>query len=208
MSDYGKIKSRISREMKRGELSVSSTAVAQSVIDAINHFAKRRFWFNTGYEEVVTTPDTATIGSAVTGIIKIDSMKAAIGNRDYPLSPMTYREMERIDSGQWAGYPEYYAHYNNNIRLYPIPNATYTVKVSYIKELTDVTLSSVATSTNEWVDDCESMIRKRAKGELFENELRNVQEAQMMFQSAEQEYKELKRQTDGRQSGRVKATTF
>ena len=72
MSDYGKIKSRISREMKRGELSVSSTAVAQSVIDAINHFAKRRFWFNTGYEEVVTTPDTATIGSAVTGIIKID----------------------------------------------------------------------------------------------------------------------------------------
>jgi hypothetical protein len=116
--------------------------------------------------------------------------------------------MERIDSGQWAGYPEYYAHYNNNIRLYPIPNATYTVKVSYIKELTDVTLSSVATSTNEWVDDCESMIRKRAKGELFENELRNVQEAQMMFQSAEQEYKELKRQTDGRQSGRVKATTF
>ena len=52
------------------------------------------------------------------------------------------------------------------------------------------------------------MIRKRAKGELFENELRNVQEAQMMFQSAEQEYKELKRQTDGRQSGRVKATTF
>ena len=97
MSDYGKIKSRISREMKRGELSVSSTAVAQSVIDAINHFSKRRFWFNTGFEEVVTTPDTATIGSAVTGIIKIDSMKAAIGNRDYPLSPMTYREMERIE---------------------------------------------------------------------------------------------------------------
>ena len=97
---------------------------------------------------------------------------------------------------------------NNNIRLYPIPNATYTVKVSYIKKLTDVTLSSVATSTNEWVDDCELMIRKRAKGELFENELRNVQEAQMMYQSAEQEYKELKRQTDGRQSGYVKATTF
>ena len=52
------------------------------------------------------------------------------------------------------------------------------------------------------------MIRKRAKGELFENELRNVQEAQIMFQSAELEYKELKRQTDGRQSGYVKATTF
>jgi len=36
MSTYGKIKTRISKEMKRGELSVSSTAVAQSVIDSIN----------------------------------------------------------------------------------------------------------------------------------------------------------------------------
>ena len=208
MSTYGKIKQRVSDEMKRGELSISSTAVAQSVIDAINHFKNRRFWFNTGFEEVTTTPDTPTLGSAVTGILKIDSVKAKIGTRDYPLRPMSYLEMERIDSGQWAGYPEYYSHYNDNIRLYPIPNATYSVAVSYVKDLSEITLSSTAQATNEWVDDCEAMIRKRAKGELFENELRNSAEADKMYMSAEREYRELNKLTIGRQAGVVRATKF
>ncbi len=205
---FGLIKQRVSDEMKRGELSVSATAVGQSVIDAIKHFEKKRFWFNTGLDTVVTAADTPTIGSAIVGILQIDSMKAVIGNRDYPLTKMSYAEMERIDSGQWAGYPEYYAFYNDKIRLYPIPNAVYSIKVSYLKTITDVSLDATAAATNEWVDDCEAMIRKRAKGELFQNELRNHNEASIMFAAAQDEYIELKRTTDGRQAGHVVPTKF
>ena len=121
---YGAIQARVSGEMKRGELSVSSTAVQNSVIDAINHFELRRMWFNHGFSNtIVTVADAPTLPSSPVGIVKIDSFKISIGNRNYPITPMSFRQMDRIDSGQWSGYPEYYAHYRDALRLYPIPNA-------------------------------------------------------------------------------------
>ena len=77
-----------------------------------------------------------------------------------------------------------------------------------MQRLTSVTVSSTANATNEWVEECELMIRKRAKGELFQNELRNKEEAAYWFVEAEREYRELIRQNIGRRAGYVRPTTF
>ncbi len=194
--------------MKRGELSVSSTAVGQAVIDAIRHFETRHMWFNEKQITAVTTPNTATLSVSVAAMIKIDSLNVAYSGRKYYLDAMNHTSMDQIDTGQYTGYPQFYAWYADKIRMYPPPNATYTVTISYIQRLPEVTLSSPASATNGWVNEAELMIRKRAKGELFANELRNAQEAAYWFQQAEDEYKAANKVTVGRQSGKIKPTKF
>ena len=46
MSTFGTMKSRIAREMKRGELSASASAVQDSILSAIEYFKRKRFYFN------------------------------------------------------------------------------------------------------------------------------------------------------------------
>ena len=206
---FGAIKQRVSDEMKRGELSVSSTAVQQSVIDAIRYFETRRTWFNEAVDATITTtPDAATLSSIPTGIVKIDSFTLSINSNKYALEVMDYKTMDTMDTGQWSGYPEYYTFYADKIRLYPPPNATYTATISFIKRLDEVTISATANASNAWVVEAESVIRKRAKGELFQNELRNYQEAKYWFEQAELEFRTLTRQNVGRRSGYIVATKF
>lgn len=209
MSTFGTIKQRVADEMKRGEITASSTAVQTSVLDAIKFYEKRTMWFNEAVDtSQVTVADAATLSAMPTGLIRINSFKVTVSGSDVVIDPMNYNTMDAIDSKVTTGRPDYYAIYGDKIRLYPTPNASYTCTISFIKRLPEISASATTNATNAWVNECEGMIRKRAKGELFQNELRNYNEASYWFGESEKEYNELNRQNVGRRSGYIKPTQF
>jgi hypothetical protein len=138
---FGTLRSRVSSEMKRGELTADATAVATAIITAIDYFKRRRFPWNefAVTNAGVTVPDQTDVTlSTSSRVITIDSLKIHIGQRDYPLTPTPFRSIDAVDSGQWAGYPEMYSFHHDMIRLYPIPNASYTIAVAGIWDLTEL----------------------------------------------------------------------
>lgn len=218
MSTFGVMKARIAKEMKRGELTASATAVQSAVLDSIKFFEARRWAWNQFLDETHTTTadDPYVTLTATLQVVKFDSVKAIIGTRDYPLTPATWIAIDSVDSGQWSGYPEYYTEYDvdnagstqQRLRLYPIPNDAYTMKLSGLRKLPEVSASATANATNAWMVIAEEMVRCRAKGYLFRDELRAPQNAQHMFGEAERKATELRRETRQRQgSNRIRATS-
>jgi hypothetical protein len=200
---FAVMKARIASEMKRGELTASATAVQSAILDAIDFWKDRRFTFNEFRDENHSTSASVayvTITSTLK-IVKLDSVKVTIGTRDYPLIPQTWQYLEMIDSGQWTGYPEMYARYEEDlIRMYPIPNDGYVVKLSGIKELTEISASATGSASNAWTGQAEELIRLHAKGNLFRDQLRNGEQAGVMFTQAERRYLVLQRRM-GKQAG-------
>lgn len=208
---FGTLKARVASEMKRGELTASATAVASAIITSIDYFKRRRFPWN---EFAVTNagvsqPDVVDVTLSTSyRVITIDSLKIRIGTRDYPLEPDIFRRIDRVDSGQWAGYPEVYSFHHDRIRLYPIPNASYTVAVAGIWDLSDISADASASATNGWTGQGENMIRLRAKGNLFRDELREFAVAREFFSEAERAADEIHRETQGRHRARLVPTQF
>lgn len=207
MSDFGTMQARIANELHRGDISASSSVVTNAIQTAIDFYETRRFYFNEATDETIYTSNAEPFLSSVpSDIVRLDSLKVAIGTRDYPLSPRDYEYIDRIDSGQWEGYPEIYAWYKDTIRIYPIPNGNYQLTFSYVKRLSD--LSADAT-TNSWMTVGEKMIRSRAKGEIFLHYLRNPKMADVMYLEAEAARLSINRETEGRIfSGRLRPTEY
>lgn len=208
---FGTLRSRVSSEMKRGELTADATAVATAIITAIDYFKRRRFPWNefAVTNAGVTVPDQTDVTlSTSSRVITIDSLKIHIGQRDYPLTPTPFRSIDAVDSGQWAGYPEMYSFHHDMIRLYPIPNASYTIAVAGIWDLTELSASASNSATNAWSGQGSDMIRLRAKGNLFRDEIRQFDIAQALYREAEMLAAEIHRETIGRHRSRLIPTQF
>ena len=207
--NYGTMKQRIADEMRRGDLTVCATVVASSIISAIEYFKRRRFYFNEFLDTTFSASASVTAVSLSSDVIAIDSLKVVIGNRNYPLEPMGWKEMDAIDSGQFFGYPDYYAIHSGMIRFYPPPNGNYVIRMSGIRELPEVTLDATTNATNAWVDtvDGEAMIRAKAKAYLFRDFLRDQNQARIFDSQAELEAREIARENRAKiGSGRVKCS--
>ena len=165
MSNYQTMRARVASEVKRGNLTADSTAVKNAVLDAIKFYETRRFSWN----EFVDSSHTTTASSPVVTItstlriVRVDNIKLTIGTRFYPLSRTTYRNIDSIDSDQWSGYPEYWAWYNEKLRLYPIPNDAYTLHISGVRRLEDISAEAGGSASNEWMVEGEVLIRLHAK---------------------------------------------
>lgn len=210
MSDFQTMKARIADEMKRGEITACATAVGRAVISAIQFFETERFEWNEFRDETHTTTqdDPYMSITATLRIVSLDSVKVVIGSRDYPLTEWNWHAMEAIDSGQWAGYPENYAWYAEQIRFYPIPNNAYTVKLAGIRRLNEISLSAVGTASNGWMVNGEEMVRLQAKAVLFRDEVRAPTTAAAMFTEAERAKRRARRTITAKQGSRVRPMYF
>ena len=204
MSTFGVMKQRISDEMKRGDLSLSSTAVQSSILSAIAHLERRRFWFNELTETVVSASSSATYVSLPATLLMVDSVRVTVGSRDYALSERPWGWINDVDSGQYYGYPDYFALKADQMRLYPPPNQDMPLTISGIQKLTEVSAAATADATNAWMTDGEELVRLIAKGMLFRDEVRNPQMAEYYRSEGERMMRELNRQTTNKASGRIR----
>lgn len=168
MGTLGDMKTRIADELLRSDL---TSQIALAITSAVKHYQRRRFLFNeasttfvtVAAQEYYTTSDNAAILTAV----QIDRLRILQGTSRLPMTFMEADEMDALAASlNTRGLPLQWAYETQQLRLYPTPDAAYTITMYYVATL-DVPASDV--TSNGWTDDAEILIRARAKRILMKD---------------------------------------
>lgn len=184
MSDFVTMIDRISDELQRPDLTAQ---IRTSIKTAIDHYQTERFDWLEKRATAVTVANQA-LYSTPTDLRLIDVLKVTVNGYDYPLLERNWRWMEEVDVSPtvYTGAPTDWAYFDEQLRLYPVPDNAYTLTMSYIQKLDDVSADS---DTNTFFTTGEQLIRCRAKWDMLTHVIRGeAQRAEAaMMKSAEME---------------------
>lgn len=184
------------------------------VQEAIDEYAKVRFWWNQSFTETFPTVASqenygAAANAKIPYAVEFDSVKIAIGSADKRiLTKESWQAIEDINhDGASTGQPSHYAYYGQQIRLYPIPTDVWTVTMAGLFLLTRLSADG---DTNGWVTrgQGERLIRCRASALFYGTHLRLSSRAAEFQAMANAEFDLLtaslsRRQATGRISARL-----
>lgn len=130
------------------------------------------------------------------------------GGQTVELNRITQQEMELLsDNSASTGEPFAWAYYNQEIRLYPIPDAVYTIRLQLGNYR--LTVLSTGTDTNAWLDEAYDLIKARAKYILYKNTLKDAALAAEALNDFTDQLNALAAETSSRMgSGRIRPTCF
>lgn len=167
MSTFGQMVANIREDLNRG--SEADARIKRAIGDAIYSYRAKRVGFNIKRAYAVVTSDNEYV-SLPTDWIEADFLQLQDGKRREKLDEVTYDwiEDQGVDTDH-RGEPYKYAIQNRTLRLYPIPDRSYTLMFSFQFELKDVSVSSSDNATNAWLTEGELLIRKHAMAEMYVN---------------------------------------
>jgi len=164
MTTYADMYTRIGDEIQDSTL---TTQVQRAIQDAIALYEPSRFYFNQTTGNFSTLAGQEYYGAAdladIPLLIEINSLMVAISGSKSALQAEDFRQMDRVQNGAWWGPPRSFAYYNQQIRLFPIPDQAYPMTMAYHHRLTPLVAGS---DTNAWMVDGEMLIRQTAKAAL------------------------------------------
>lgn len=198
MTTLAIMKARVSDEL--GQRSDLTSHIAYAINDAIAAYENERFWFNES--RAITFPTVAAQefyieadAAAIATIQKFDYVMLYQGDIPHTLNYQKPDVMEAQSvSGTQSGTPWEYTWYGNAIRLYPVPDQVYTVRIGASVKVAAPAADD--TTGNAWMVHAERLIRSRAKLELalhveFDNDL-----AQTMTAAVDEAFTQLKSRTN------------
>lgn len=167
MSNLGQMVQRIRVDLNRG--SNYDARIKQAIVDSIAYYKNKRLGFNIKRARALLTSGNETV-SLPTDWLEADYLRLEKdGDRD-PLREVTYDWMEEhMRDDDESGRPSKFAVQHRELRLFPIPDKSYTLVLSFHYELKDVSLSASDGATNGWTTEAEEMVRKHAMSELYVN---------------------------------------
>lgn len=194
---FGLLLDRLEDELRDATI---NTNIRDAVRNAIADYEYERFYFNEERSLSFTASTNAEFYSSadlasIPYLLKIDSIRIATNNQYYPLRRRDYSWMENVSQTvTQTGIPTDYAYYNQRLRLWPIPNAKYTVQIASVIRLPTL---SATTDTNAWVSEQlpEAMIRARTKAHIWAHVKRDPVQAAFFNQIAQQHHDMLVRNT-------------
>ena len=198
MATFTEIKAEVAVDISRSDL---TTQIAQAVLDAVEYHSTERFWFNeTRAHTFVTVAGTAdytiTPGSGVLDFITIDWLLSTISGVTEPLTRIAPDEFEDLTLTSSSGAPCYWTYYNSTFRLYPNPDAVYTIRVAGHYRLTAL---SGGTDTNAWTTHARNLIRATCRKYLYGRApIQEPEKAQIAAIDEDQELGRLRRETSRR----------
>lgn len=163
---YADIQARIADELNRSDL---TSQIQKAIISAVKHYDEDRTWFNEERATALTVASQNYVG-VPSDFISEDKLQITIGSVLYTLLKIPYDEWAVKSAFTTSGQPTEYAYYQDRFYLYPTPGSAYTLTISYVKILTEL---SAGTDTNGWVD-AEEMIRSRAMADVKINVLHDM----------------------------------
>ena len=212
MTTLAIMKSRIADELARDDL---TSQIAYAIGDAVAAYEDERFFFNESRgltfstvidQEFYTESDAADIAN----LVKIDYVSLLTGDQPFQLLPMRPSEIEFLSTnGTSTGQPNWFLMYDESIRLYPVPDAVYTVRIAGV--LKTAAPATDAEASNPWMTKAERLIRSRAKLELALHVLKDIELGAVMQQAVEEAWTQLKSRTAQITQigdGKVKAMEF
>lgn len=209
MPSLSTLKSRIASDLSRSDL---TSQIANAIADAVAEYQVRRFWFNQARDTFITVAGTEFYVSGSdpedipTDIAEIDSLTVTQGTTKYTLDPIGFTAGETLSSNTSSrGRPLFFSWYAQQIRLYPVPDAEYTVTISYLQKI-DIPGSDG--SSNVWTTEAEALIRAAAKRYLFRDVLRNYQAASAAMEAEAVALRRLKRGSQQLETGSLMPSGF
>lgn len=210
MSNFGTLRDRIADELDRTDM---TTQIEREIKSAIAYYERRRFWFNEKRIDFATVVSqewyTSADDSDIPNLLTLDIAKIAINaTTKHDLELLPYAEIEFVSDGGEAdeGQPTALAYFQKQIRLYPIPDASYSVVLSGIFALDALSASA---DTNAWMTDGEALIRQRTRRMIYSNVIRDPELAQEAGRLEAEELRALiEGTTQKKATGRLLPTNF
>lgn len=188
MTTLAILKARIADELLRTDL---TSQIGYAIADAVALYQKRRFRFTQHRSTFATVAGTEFYAAPTipSDIVQIDSLRLTVNGRQVVMTEWGYGELEAIaTTTNTQAQPVAWAWYADQIRLYPVPDAAYTVTLSYQRAIAAPTLD---TDSNVWTTDAANLIRHAAKRIIATDVLMSTNDAAMYAQSEGLEYRRL-----------------
>ncbi len=210
MSTLAILRSRIGAEIRRPGL---TSQIDAAIATAIGAYQAERWLFNerrnvtfstVASQEFYTSSDHASIPL----LVKLDYAKVYAGSTVYDLQASDPSTMEDVsDSATNTGQPGHYVYYGEALRLYPVPDAVYTIRLAGV--FVAAAPASDGEANNPWMTTAERLIRSRAKLELAIHVLLDQGFASAMGEATAEAWRDLKARTNTMTgSGRVRPMPF
>ncbi|MBL9034639.1 MAG: hypothetical protein JNN33_07750 [Rhodospirillaceae bacterium] len=173
MASYLDMVNRIADESLRADM---VNQIKLCIQEAIAHHEVERFWFNQFRDRTFDTVAgrefyDGTDLDEIPDVLELDTVTIAIGGARRLLSRAAYAEIEAANADMNArGQPTSYAYWGRMLRLYPVPDAVYTLRLSGLFKLPAL---SADDDQNAWTNDAEDLIRYRAKSIFYSQYLRD-----------------------------------
>lgn len=169
MASYLDMQTRIANELDRSNLSAE---IKKAILSAVAHYERKTFYFSeTSFtfatvagQEYYGTADAAAIATSP----NIERLNAAYNGLRVELTKRPFSYINRISvvGTTSRAQPSDWSYRAKQIRLYPIPDAVYTLTAFSVPRLTALSADG---DTNAWTEDAEELIRTHAKIDLIEN---------------------------------------
>lgn len=196
MPTYLEMQDRIARET-RFSSTVAASGLAQEIKDAIKsaiqYYENELFWFN---EQQATTNTVVAqeYYSFPPDFVQMHAIARKRTDTEWdPLRPLSFDEVEDLNNSGRQAMPRYYCSYNEQLRLSPVPNAVYSLRLSYGRLILPVL--SADDDTNAWTTEAEPLIRARAKSILLADALHDAANAQAQDTIAEMWFGRFQKRT-------------
>ena len=187
MATYLDMQTRIADELDRSDLTAQ---IKKAILTSVDFYAGRNFYFSDSSftfstvagQEYYGTADNAAIATAP----GIDFLNGSYNGLRVQLTkrPFGYINQISVLPSTSRAQPRDWAYRAEQIRLYPIPDAVYTMTAFYTPRLTAL---SADADSNVWTNDAEELIRTRAKIDLIRNVIRGSDMVQEIAMLKEQE---------------------
>jgi hypothetical protein len=173
MATYLEMITRIGDESLRADM---TNQIKLCIQDAIAHYQVERLWFNQFRDRVFSTVAGQEFygvadQSDIPHVLEFDAVTLTVGSTRWPLGRTGYVDIEHWNADAAArGQPTHYAYWGRQIRLYPVPDGAYPIRMSGLFKLPALVADG---DTNAWTEDAEELIRNRAKSILYSQYLRD-----------------------------------
>ena len=217
MTTYIDMIDRISSEVG-GVTPASSTTsptlaeIKAAILSAVDHYTRLPFYFLESRSETFNTvADQEYYGSAdlaaIPNIAHIDRLTITVNSTLTSLDRQSFNYIDAQNSiSTRTGRPVDYCYYAKQIRLSPIPDAVYEIRIAGDIRLAEL---SADADTNAWMTDGERLIRFRASYDLWSNVLADETRASVAKRNEMDALQWLVAEgTQRGTSGKIKATRF
>lgn len=148
-------------------LSNHTSQISSAISTAIEVYEPERFWFNE-IRATTTTANGQEWYDLPSDFLDIDTLTVTVNNNAYPLLQRDFKTIDDwfITASTYTGYPSDYCIYDEQLRLYPVPNGAYTMTIAYHYKPAAL---SAGTDSNPWTNDARNLIRFAADADVALN---------------------------------------
>lgn len=187
MTTYADLKSRIITETSRDDLATDlATLLATHIANACEYFAATRFWFNTAIASVSTSAGVETVAIPATMRI-VDRVAIPAYSRDVQEHQLTALPVDTA-----TGVPQRYAYQGDSLRLWPIPDGAYTLRLYGVAQIDAPTLDP---DSNAWTNEAYDLITAQTKMTLYRSVFRDAGGVQLALAEVQDALARLRRET-------------